>query len=108
MKTLWENHTPLVIGFVLALMLTVFLLVRLIANLVYWPQHQDAEIAGWMTVRYVAQSYDVNKDSLMVALDLETDIRRHLMLTAIADAKNLPLMDIQIILLDAIATERAK
>ena len=108
MKNLWENHKPLVIGFVLALMLTVFLLVRLVANLVYWPQHQDAEIAGWMTVGYVAQSYDVDKDSLMVALDLETDIRRHLMLTAIADAKNLPLMDIQIILLDAIATERAK
>ena len=108
MKNLWENHKPLVIGFLLALVLTVFLLVRLIANLVYWPQHQDVEIAGWMTVGYVAHSYDVDKDGLMGALDLETDIRRHLTLTSIADVKDLPLMNIRNLLLDAIAAERVK
>ena len=108
MKNLWENHKPLVIGFLLALVLTAFLLTRLIANLVYWPQHQDVEITGWMTVGYVAHSYDVDKDSLTEALDLEADIRRHLTLSAIADTKDLPLTSIRDLLLDAITAERAK
>ena len=107
MNRLWQDHKLLVLGFMAALVLTTVLFVRLIADVVYWPRHRDTEIAGWMTVGYVAHSYDVDKDGLVDALGIETDLRRHLTLKAIADAQNMPLADLQDALLEAVAAQRA-
>lgn len=106
MNRLWQDHKLLVLGFMAALILTTVLFVRLIANVVYWPQHRDTEISGWMTVGYVAHSYDVDKDGLIEALGIETDLRRHLTLKAIADAQNMPLEELQNTLLNAVAAQR--
>ena len=106
MKKLWSDHKLLVLGFVAALLLTAMLLMRLIADVAYWPQHQDEEISGWMTVGYVAHSYDVDKDGLIEALGVETDLRRHLTLKAIADAQDMTLSDLRNALLKAIIDQR--
>ncbi len=107
MKRLWSDHKLLVLGFLATLMLTSILFMRLIADVVYWPQHQDQTISGWMTVGYVAHSYDVDKDSLIEALGVATDLRRHLTLNAIADAQEITLPELRSTLLTAITDQRA-
>ena len=107
MKTLWQQHKLLILGFLVALLLTVYLSLRLVADVVYWPQHRDAEISGWMTIGYVAHSYDVDKEVLTVALNIESDLRKHLTLKAIADAQEIPMLELRDSLLNAIATERS-
>lgn len=107
MNKLWQDNKVLVLGFLAALILTTVLLVRLVADVVYWPKHRDTEIASWMTVGYVAHSYDVDIDALTDALGLETDLRRHLTLKAIAKAQNTSFPDVQKALLKAVAIERA-
>ncbi len=106
MKRLWGDHKLLVLGFLGALILTAVLLVRLIADVAYWPQHQDEPISGWMTVGYVAHSYAVDKDGLIEALGIETDLRRHLTLTAIADAQDMSLAELRNALLKAVIDQR--
>ena len=108
MNRLWQDHKLLVLGFMAALILTTVLFVRLIADVVYWPQHQDEAISGWMTVGYVAHSYDVDKDGLINALGIETNLRRHLTLKAIADAQDMSLAELRNALLKAIIDQRAK
>ncbi len=107
MKKLWSDHKLLVLGFLGALILTTILFMRLIADVVYWPQHQDETISGWMTVGYVAHSYDVDKDGLIAALGIETDLRRHLTLKAIADAQGMSLAELRDALLRAVNDQRA-
>ena len=107
MKKLWAEHKLLVLGFLAALILTAVLLMRLIADVVYWPQHQDEPISGWMTIGYVAHSYDVDKDGLVEVLGIETDLRRHLTLKAIADGQDLTLAELRNALLKAIIDQRA-
>lgn len=107
MKNLWSDHKLLVLGFLVALFLTSMLLMRLIADVVYWPQHQDEVISGWMTVGYVAHSYDVDKDGLIEALGVETNLRRHLTLKAIADAQGISLAELKSTLLKAVSDQRA-
>ena len=106
MKRLWSDHKLLVLGFLGALILTTILFMRLIADVAYWPQHQDETISGWMTVGYVAHSYDVDKDGLIEALGIETDLRRHLTLKAIADAQGMTLAELRNALLKAVIDQR--
>lgn len=107
MKRLWSDHKLLVLGFLAALMLTSMLFVRLIANVVYWPQHQDVPISNWMTVGYVAHSYDVDRDVLVEALNMETDLRRHLTLKAIAEGQEMSFAELRNALLKVIIDQRA-
>ncbi|MGE4612026.1 MAG: hypothetical protein AAED33_11685 [Paracoccaceae bacterium] len=107
MSSLWQKNKLLVLGFLAALMLTSILLVRLIADVVYWPQHRDTEISSWMTLGYVAQSYEVDKNDLVDALSINADVRRHLTLQAIADAQGLSLEQIERTLLETITSQRA-
>ena len=107
MKRLWSDHKLLVFGFLAALVLTSMLFIRLIADVVYWPQHQDQTISGWMTVGYVAHSYDVDKDGLIEALGVTTDLRRHLTLNAIADAQGISLIELRSTLLKVVTDQRA-
>lgn len=106
-RTLWQHHRYLVIGFMLALMLTSVFAVRTMIALVYWPQHRDADISGWMTVGYVAHSYDVDKDGLIEALGIEADLRRHLTLKAIADGQDMTMVELRNVLLKAVIDQRA-
>ena len=106
MNKLWQDNKVLVLGFLAALILTTVLLVRLVADVVYWPKHRDTEIASWMTVGYVAHSYDVDKDGLIEALGIETDLRRHLTLKAVADGQDMSLAELRNALLKAIIDQR--
>ena len=56
--------------FVVALILATMLAARTVRSAIYWRLHHQEPIAGWMTVNYVARSYDVPPDVLWKALGL--------------------------------------
>lgn len=67
------THAPwLTSGFLIALALTVFFGIRTVTGAMYWadPAHRDQEIAGWMTPRYVAMSWQVPPEVVISALAL--------------------------------------
>jgi hypothetical protein len=56
---LWTRHRWLLLGFVATVALALFFTVRAVVFTVYWSDHRDEAIAGWMTPRYIAMSWDV-------------------------------------------------
>lgn len=75
MKTvviLWRRHRLLLIAFVFAAALTLFFAARFTFFVMYWsdPAHRDQPLQGWMTIGYIAHSYDVPREALADALGL--------------------------------------
>ncbi len=73
MRRLWRDHRLLSVAFLATGALTAFFAVRLVASWIYWsdPAHRDAEIAGWMTPRYVAHSWRLPPDLVAETLGLD-------------------------------------
>ena len=55
-----KRHPILVGAFVLALALSLFFAGRIVVRAVYWSQHQQEQVAGWMTVGYVGRSWGLD------------------------------------------------
>lgn len=72
MKHLWQNHKIALSAFALAVAVFGYFAVQTTSSMIYWmdPVHQDRPLAGWMTPRYVAQSYELPPDLLGPALFL--------------------------------------
>ena len=70
---LWARHRWLLLATVAALALAVFFGVRAVLFGLYWSGHRDETIAGWMTPRYVAMSWDVPPEVVGEALALAPD-----------------------------------
>ncbi len=102
-----RGHRLLAFAFALAFGLTLFFGVRLAVSTLYWSQHRDAPLAEWMTLGFVANSYDVDRLALAEALGLEPDQRAHLTLAQIANRTGRPLPEVVAILEATIAAERA-
>lgn len=60
----------LLIAFVIALAFTGFHIVRTVRDAIYWHQHRDEPIQGWMNVGFVAHSYHVPPHVLLMAIGL--------------------------------------
>ena len=105
---LWRQNRFLLVGFALALLVTLFFAVRLVVHAVYWSQHRDAELADWMTIGYVAQSYDVERDDLARAVGLEPGSGLRLTIAEIARRTGRSVDEIETALLSAIQAERAE
>ncbi|HMQ93992.1 MAG TPA: hypothetical protein PKA33_05390 [Amaricoccus sp.] len=104
---LWRRHRGLVLALVAACLVTLFFAIRLTISTLYWAGHRDATLAGWMTVGYVAHSYDVDRLRLAEALGLDPDQRPRLTLDEIAARNGMPLAEVEVTLLAVIAEERA-
>ena len=70
LKKLWRHHRWLTLSFALTLTLALVFTIRAGVFFVYWQQHQDEPIEGWMTVRYVAHSYRVDPRVVHTAVGL--------------------------------------
>ncbi|MBB6469770.1 hypothetical protein HNQ96_005664 [Aminobacter lissarensis] len=88
------NKTPgrlanliLLAAFVTALVASGFFAVRLTVNTIYWSSHRDEPIEPWMTVGYVAHSYNLEPKALFGALDLPIGVSDRRTLGDIASAK---------------------
>ena len=107
LKRLWRHNRWLTIAFALTLTLALVFIIRAGVFFVYWQQHRDEPIEGWMTVRYVARSYRVDPKIVHDAAGLtETGPdRRPLVRIAREDGK--PLDEITARILEAIRADRA-
>lgn len=74
-KDLWAHNHTAVVAFVLVVGLTGIFGVRAVTQYIYWsdPAKQNQDLAGWMTPRYVARSYDVPPEVVKDAWDLDPD-----------------------------------
>ncbi len=64
MTSLWRKRPVLTTAFLLAVTLTLFFVVRIVVQAVYWQTHQDVAVEPWMTVGYVARSWDLDPRAL--------------------------------------------
>lgn len=68
--TLWREHRLLLLAFLFASALALVFAVRFTLFVLYWnaPEHRDQPIENWMTIGYIARSYDLPRESLADAL----------------------------------------
>jgi hypothetical protein len=85
----WRQQRGLAIGFLVAVAVTLFFLVRTVTFAIYWadPARQDQGIEGWMPLRYVARSWDVPPEVLGEALGLAPQPGARLTVEAAARAE---------------------
>ena len=87
-----RRHPILVGAFVLALALSLFLTGRIVVRTVYWAQHREEPIAGWMTIGYVGRSWGVPPREIDRRAGLPPpDGGRPLTLEQIAEDQGMPL-----------------
>lgn len=60
MRAVVRRHPVLTSALVLAIALTLFFAVRFVIGAVYWAQHREEPIRGWMTVGYIGKSWDLD------------------------------------------------
>lgn len=70
LATAWRQH-PLVLSvFSLTVLLAGLFAIRAVVSLIYWtdPAHRDQIIEGWMTPRYVVESWHLPPEVMTQAL----------------------------------------
>lgn len=109
-KRLWQTHRLAAIAFVVALSALGYFAVKTISSTIYWmdPAHQDQTLAGWMTPRYVAQSYKLPPEVLNRALFLADGPPRRRSIDTIAAENGLTLEQLQVRIDAAAAQWRAE
>lgn len=105
-RKLWADHKLLLLGFVLAVMLTLFMVGRLAVMTVYFTHHRDAELAGWMPIFYISRSYEVAPEVLVSALGLTQEQARRKSIEMIAAQQNRPLEAVKQDILTAVQAAR--
>lgn len=109
-KTLWTDHRLAFTAFLMLLCATCFFAFKGIAAAVYWndPRHQDQPLAEWMTLRYVAQSYNIPPEVIGPALYFDpAEAPRRARLDNIAAENGVTLDTLQQRVTQATATFRA-
>jgi hypothetical protein len=109
-RHLWQSHRWLLLGFLAAFALTLFFAGRAALFAVYWTQHRDEAIAGWMTPSYIAHSWQLPPEVMAGALGLARDEGegRRLTLAEIAAERGVPVATLAAEIEGAIAVHRAE
>ena len=97
-------------AFMAVLCLAGFFGFKSVGQFIYWsdPQHLDQTLAGWMTPRYVAQSYLVPPEVIQEAFDLDPNaLPRRISLDRLASENGLSLDALQARVDAAVADWRA-
>ncbi len=90
LKSAFRRHPVLVSAFVLFTLLALFFAGRFAARAIYWSTHQNQPVAAWMTVGYIAHSWNLNPRSLEEAAGLPPPAGRPLTLGEIAVDRGVP------------------
>jgi hypothetical protein len=107
LKKLWRHNRWLTLSFLLTLTLALVFIIRAGVFFVYWQQHRDEPIEGWMTVRYVAHSYRVDPRIVHDAIGLPKTGPDRRPLIRIAREDGEPLDEITGRIISAIKADRA-
>ena len=109
-KDIWQHNRMALMAFVAVLCLAGFFGFKSVSQFIYWadPQHQDQTLAGWMTPRYVARSYNVPPEVVQAAFALDQDAPpRRISLDTLAAENNVTIDALQSDLDTAVAAWRA-
>jgi hypothetical protein len=70
---LWAHHKFLFLSFALALVVTVFFILRTVVFFVYWsdPAHRNQPLEPWMTPRYIGNSYELPPEEILQMLNVQ-------------------------------------
>ena len=107
-RFLWREHRLLFLAFAVALALAVLFAGRTTVYYIYWANHRDAPLQGWMTIGYVAHSYSVDRDELRQALGLDSPDRDRRTLTQVAAQRGIPISQLIAEIEAAIAAARTR
>ena len=96
MISLWRKRPYLTSAFLLACAVTLFFAGRIVVQAVYWQTHQDVAVEPWMTVGYVARSWDLDPRTLdrIAGLPLPAVKGRPQPLSEIAKDRGVPVEEI--------------
>jgi hypothetical protein len=72
----WRTRPRLTVAFVMACVVTVFFAGRLLVQTVYWSAHQDLPVLPWMTVGYIARSWDLDPREIEAVAGLPAPAER--------------------------------
>lgn len=110
MLKLWRQRPFLVSAFLAAVALTLFFAGSFLYHAVYWATHADEPIRPWMTVGYIARSWDLNGREIDEIADLPLpEVKGHPQpLREIARDRGVPVSEIIAEVEAAIATLRAR
>jgi len=106
LQKLWRHNRWLTLSFALTLTLALFFTIRAGVFFVYWQNHADEQIEGWMTVRYVARSYRVDPKIVHDAIGLPKTGPDRRPLVRIAREQGQPLDALTTEILEAIRADR--
>jgi hypothetical protein len=90
LRRLWRRRRGLLLATGIAALLALFFAGRFLLHVFVWEGRQDEPLAPWMTLGYVARSYDVDRDDLAQALGLERPGRLSLAQIAARSGRTLP------------------
>lgn len=93
-RRLWRKSPALTLAFALALAATVFFTGRAIMFAVTLSYRAELPVSGWMTPRYIARTYGIDRDDLKDILDTadRDDLRQPLY--TIAREQGVPVTDL--------------
>ncbi|EKF41068.1 hypothetical protein NA8A_17905 [Nitratireductor indicus C115] len=89
-RSLWQHHRLLFIAFCIALLITLLLALRTVAFYAYWSTHRAVPIEDWMTIGYVARSWEVEPDALRRSLGLDDQTRDRRSIARLAAERGVP------------------
>jgi hypothetical protein len=108
LRRLWRRRRGLMLATGVAALLALFFAARFLLHVFVWEGRRDEPLAPWMTVGYVARSYDVDRDDLAQALGLDPDHPERLSLAQIAARSGRTLPEVEAQLRAAIAFARGE
>ena len=80
-RRIWQRNPILTLAFLLALGGSLFFATRAVNMAIVLANRAEKPVAGWMTPRYIAQSYGLDRDDLgriLASVDDREDARRPL------------------------------
>lgn len=109
-KRMWSAAPVATALMALALVLALVFGVRAVRGYLYWhdPAHHDQTIAGWMSPRYVALSWNVPPEVVGNALGLDREKPKRMTLSELAQERGVTLADLASQLQTAIEAFRAQ
>ena len=90
LKSAFRRHPVLVSAFVVFTLIALFFAGRFATRAIYWSTHQNQPVAAWMTVGYIAHSWNLDPHELEAAADLPPPAGHPLTLGEIAGLRGVP------------------
>lgn len=108
MIQLFRRHPFLISAFSLAVLVSLFLIIRILVQGIYWAQHREVDIQPWMTIGYVGRSWGVPPRELDDRAGLPKPENGHpKTLEQIANDRGVPVSEIIALVEKTIAEMRA-